>query len=82
MTVPGIGSLHRLNRSKLKQTEASVEHLRKPKPLGMGLQVPRGFDPKVPKKVFVWPTTSAYGKNFETTAQLLAVSEFHLSGLF
>ena len=50
LTVPGIGSLHRLNRSKFKQTEASCERLRKPEPLGMGLQVPRGLDPKVPQK--------------------------------
>ena len=51
LTVLGMRSLHRLNRSKLKQTEASVEHLGKPKPLGMGLQVPRGWIPKFRKKV-------------------------------
>ena len=63
LTVPGMRSLHRLNRSKLKQTEASVEHLRKPKPLGMGLQVPRGLDTQVPEKGFVWPATRTYGGN-------------------
>jgi hypothetical protein len=54
-------SLHRLNRSKLKQTEAYVEQLRKPKPLGMGLQVPRGLDTQMPEKGFVWPAVRTYG---------------------
>jgi len=35
---PGIQNLHRLNRSKLKETEASVTCLGEPKPLDMGLQ--------------------------------------------
>ena len=48
LTVPGIiESLRRLNRSKLKLTEASGERVRKPMPLRMGLQVPCGLDTQV-----------------------------------
>jgi len=63
LTVPGIRSLHRLNRSKLKQTEASCDRLRKSKPLRVGLQVPCGLDTQVPKKGVIWPTACAYGGN-------------------
>lgn len=62
MTVPAIiENLRRLNRSKLKLTEASGERVRKPKPLRMGLQVPCGLDAQVSEKGFVWPITGTDG---------------------
>ena len=48
-------------------TEASGERVRKSKPHGMGLQVPRGLDTQVSQEIVVWPIAYPYGGNHTRT---------------